>query len=156
SLVVDRLMIRRDAALAWLSRHYLERKLALFDDLDRENQALISTAQARLAGGQGMPADLTMAKLDAAMLADRRDDLTRDLPRAKKTSKRSAGAAPTEPSPATAPFFPIDTDHLRSQLHLPPELAVFEPMAAQAAAETQEAQAATRPDWGVELAYQKR
>src|SRR3569833_3290686 len=35
---VSILTVRRDTALAWLSRYYLERRVALFDELDRENQ----------------------------------------------------------------------------------------------------------------------
>lgn len=156
TFTVDRLTLRRDAALAWLGRYYLERKLALFEELDRENRTLIATAQARLAGGQGMAADLTMARLDVAVFADRRDDLTRELTRTKATLARFVGDAADEALAGNPPRFGIDAAQLRSQLHLHPELAVFDPMAAQATAETQEAQAAKRPDWGVELAYQKR
>ncbi|MFL6623212.1 MAG: TolC family protein [Sulfurifustis sp.] len=155
-LTLDRRTVRRDAATAWLARYYLERRLALLDDLDRETQTLIATAQARLRSGQGMPADATMARFEAAMLADRRDDLMRDLARAKAALARFVGDAGNDPLAGDPPVFRIDTDHLRRQLHQHPELAVYEPMAAQAAAETREAQATKRPDWAVELAYQKR
>jgi len=54
---VSILTVRRDTALAWLARYYLERQGALLDDLDRENQLFAQTVEAQLAGGRGMPAD---------------------------------------------------------------------------------------------------
>jgi len=48
---VSILMVRRDTALAWLARYYLERRGALFDELDRENQLFAQSVQAQFAGG---------------------------------------------------------------------------------------------------------
>ncbi len=157
TLTVERLMIRREAALAWLNRYYLERRLALLDELERENELLIKTTQAQLAGGQGAPADTTMARQEAVLLAERRDELTRQLARARATLTRFVGAADAADTLAgDPPALAINSENLRTHLHRHPELAVFEPMAAQAAAETRVTEAERRPDWGVELAYQKR
>ena len=76
------------------------------------------------------------------MLADRRDDLTRELARAKAALGRFVGDSANDALAGNPPAFRIDTVHLREQLHRHPELVVFEPMASQAAAETREAQAA--------------
>ncbi len=157
TLTVERLMVRREAALAWLNRYYLERRLALLDELERENELLITTTRAQLAVGQGAPADTTMARLEAVALAERRDELTRQLARMRATLTRFVGAAAAaEALAGDPPAFTIDSENLRTHLHRHPELAVFEPMAAQAAAETRAVEAERRPDWGVELAYQKR
>ncbi len=157
TLTVEQLMVRRETALAWLNRYYLERRLALLDELERENELLIKAAQAQLAGGQGAAADSTMARQEGVLLAERRDELTRQLARTRATLTRLVGAAnATDALAGDPPVFAIDSENLRTHLHRHPELAVFEPMAAQAAAETRAADAERRPDWGVELAYQKR
>jgi outer membrane protein, heavy metal efflux system len=80
---VERLKVRRSAALAWINRYYLERKAALFDELDRENQILADAVRAQIAAGRAQVADAVMPKQEAAQLADRRDDLARDLAKAK-------------------------------------------------------------------------
>jgi len=56
TLAIERLTVRRDTALAWLDRYFLERQLALLDELERETRLLVQTTQAQVAGGHGMPA----------------------------------------------------------------------------------------------------
>jgi outer membrane protein, heavy metal efflux system len=155
-LEAERAMMRREVALAWLNRHYLERRLALLDELERENELLIKTAQAQLSSGQGMPTDAISARQEAAMLADRRDELNRDLVRAKATLRRWLGEVGNEPLSDTPPSFAIDPSRVREQWKRHPALAVYGPMIDEAAAEVREAEAMKRPDWGVELAYQQR
>ncbi|MBI3899881.1 MAG: TolC family protein [Gammaproteobacteria bacterium] len=155
-LAVERVMVRRDVALAWITRYYLERQLALFDELERENNLLTSTARAQISSGQGMPADSTMARQEVALLADRRDDLTRDVARAKAALVRFIGERANDALVGAPPALSVDAANLRAHLHNHPELAVYQPMAEQAAADTREAEASRRPDWGVELAYQQR
>jgi outer membrane protein TolC len=153
---VEQLMVRRDTALAWLRRYYLERRLALLDELERENQLLIKTTQAQIAGGHGALVDSTMARQELVLLEDRRDELVRQLGHAKAALARFVGSAAHDTLVGDSPTFTIDPESLRTRLHRHPELAVFDPLAAQAAAEAREAQAEKRPDWGVGLAYLKR
>jgi cobalt-zinc-cadmium efflux system outer membrane protein len=148
--------VRRDAALAWLSRYYLERRVALFDALDRENQLFADAVQAQLAGGRGMPADVIVPKQEAAELADRRDELEGEITKSKAALKRWVGSAANEPLAGDPRAFNIDAEHLRSHVHEHPELAVFVPMTQMAQAEVHEAEAMKRPDWGVELSYGDR
>lgn len=148
--------IRRAAALAWLDRYYLERRGALFDELDRENQLFAESVQAQLAGGKGMPADTVAPKQEAAELADRRDELIASLAKAKSALRRYVGAAGDDLLAGDAPLLAIDAEHLRTHVHEHPELAVFAPMLAMAQGEVHEAEAMKKPDWGLELAYAKR
>jgi outer membrane protein, heavy metal efflux system len=153
---VSILTVRRDTALAWLDRYYLERRGALFDELDRENQLFAQAVQAQFAGGRGMPADVIVPKQEAAEIADRRDELASEIAKSKATLKRWTGAAADEPLAGDPPALPIDAEHLRGHIHEHPELAVFVPMTQMAQAEVHEAEATKRPDWGVELAYGRR
>lgn len=155
-LAADRLMVRREAAMAWLERYFLERRIALIDDLERENKLLLAAAQAQLGAGQGMAVDSTTARQEQAMLADRRDDLSRQLARSKSMLRRWVGTIADDELAGDPPAFTIDAEHVREVLHRHAELAVYEPMLAEAAAQTREANAMRRPDWAVELAYQKR
>jgi outer membrane protein TolC len=150
------LTVRRDAAVAWLARYYLERRRELFDELDRENQLFAQSVQAQFAGGRGMPADVVAPKQEAAEIADRRDELASEVAKSKATLRRWAGPAGDEPLAGDPPTLALDAEHLRGHIHEHPELAVFVPMTQMAQAGVHEAEAAKRPDWGVEVAYGRR
>jgi cobalt-zinc-cadmium efflux system outer membrane protein len=153
---VSILTVRRDAAVAWLARYYLERRRTLFDALDRENQLFAQSVQAQFAGGRGMPADVVAPKQEAAEIADRRDELTSEIAKSKATLRRWTGPAGDEPLAGDPPTLALDAERLRGHIHEHPDLAVFVPMTQMAQAEVHEAEAAKRPDWGVELAYGRR
>jgi cobalt-zinc-cadmium efflux system outer membrane protein len=153
---VSILTVRRDTAVAWLARYYLERRGALFDELERENQLFAQSVQAQFAGGRGMPADLVAPKQEAAEIADRRDELASEIAKSKATLRRWLGPAGDEPLAGDPPALALDTEHLRGHIHEHPELAMFVPMTQMAQAQVHEAEAAKRPDWGVELSYGRR
>jgi cobalt-zinc-cadmium efflux system outer membrane protein len=153
---VSILTVRRDTALAWLARYYLERRGALFDELERENQLFAQSVQAQFAGGRGMPADVVVPKQEAADIADRRDELASEIAKSKATLRRWTGPAGDEPLAGDPPALALDSEHLRGHIHEHPELAVFVPMTQMAQAQVHEAEAAKRPDWGVELSYGRR
>lgn len=153
-LEAERLAVRREVSIAWLAQHYAERKLKLFSSLERENQVLQGTLAARIAGGTGMPADALMARQEALMLAERRDELQAALDQARAGLERWTGTpAETDPTP---PTIPLDTAALLQQLDRHGDLLPSIPMLAMAKAEIAEAQASRRGDWGWELAYANR
>jgi cobalt-zinc-cadmium efflux system outer membrane protein len=150
------LTVRRETALAWLDRYYLERRAALFNDLDRENQLFGAAVQAQFAAGRGMPADVVVPRQEAAEIADRRDELAAQIAKSKAMLKRWVGAAAEESLAGQPPPLTLDAEHLHEHVHEHPDLAVFVPMTQMAQAEVHEAEAMKRPDWGVELAYGRR
>ncbi len=154
--LVERLKLRRATALAWLNRYYLERKIALFDNLDKENRLWADAVRAQVASGRTQIADSVMPKQEAVQLADRRDDLIRDLVKAKAGLRRYVGGEADEPLVDALPALSIDADRLRQHLHRHPELQAFVAETRKAEAEVREAQAMKKSDWGVELAYQRR
>jgi outer membrane protein, heavy metal efflux system len=150
------LTVRRDTAVAWLNRYYLERRSALFDELERENQLFDQAVRGQFSAGRGMPADLVEPRQEEADLADRRDELSAEILKSRSRLKRWVGAAAEEPLAGEPPQLILDAESLRGHVHEHPDLAVFVPMTQVAQAEVHEAEAGKRPDWGVELDYGRR
>lgn len=148
--------VRRETALAWLERLKAEKKLASFAQLEQENRRLIETVRARIASGQARVDEAVMPKQEALKLADQRDELHAQQQQAIAGLRRWIGHAADEPLPLDWPSWQVGRDVLQARLQHHPELRVFEPRAQLLAAEQREAQAARHPDWGVELAYQRR
>jgi outer membrane protein TolC len=156
-LAATAVMVRRDAALAWLAVYFAEQRLQLVADYQRENRLLQDTLAARIGAAMGaMPADLTMARQDALMIADRGDEYARDVAKARAELRRWVGERAAEPL-AGEPVLPaLDADRLRSALAQSPELRPFGPMREMAAAEAAEMDAERRGDWGWEFTYARR
>ncbi len=155
-LQAERVTVRREVALAWLARYFAERRLALFAELERENQLLQDTAAARVAGGSTQPADALMVRQDALALADRRDELQRDLARQRAALRRWVGDAADQPLSGTPPAFAVNAASLQAQLERHADLAIYAPMTAMAQAEAREADAAKGGDWSWGVTYSKR
>lgn len=153
---IERQKLRREAALAWLNRYYLERQVALFDELARESEVLAEAVKAQLAAGRGQLADAVMPKQEAAQLADRRDELARELARARASLRRYVGVDADESLAGEPPMLTVDAVQFHQYLHQHPELQAFGAETRKAEAEVREAAAMKRPDWGVELAFQRR
>lgn len=153
---VDRLAVRRDTAIAWLDLYYLQRKDALFTELDRENAILTQTVKAQIASGRAQAADAVAPQQEAAQIADRRDDLSSAQAQARSTLRQFVGSAADDTLAGDPPSLGVDAPHLRGHLHQHPELLAFAAETRKAEAEVSEAQSMKKSDWGVELAYQRR
>ncbi|MFO1252220.1 MAG: TolC family protein [Inhella sp.] len=151
-----RVLARREAALAWIQRQTLERQLAQLQELDRENQLFQTVVLAQLQGGKGMAADALMPRQEAAMLAERRDELEARRAQAIAQLRRWVGEAAAEPLEGGLPAWDPTPETLHARLHQHPEFRVVDTMARMLDAEVREAEAMKKPDWGVELAYQRR
>ena len=90
------------------------------------------------------------------MIEARRDELDARRRQAVAALERWVGPRAQAPLGGSAPDWPIDRDTLSHALHGHPELTVFDPRARVLDAEVAEAQAGKKPDWALELAYQKR
>jgi len=155
-LRIARLEVLRETAVAWIARHSIEHQLARLDELFKENRLFDAAVRARLAGGKGMAADVVMPRQEAAMIEDRRDDLRASRSQANASLKRWLGQAAEAPLQGDPPDWPIARDTLVQGLHRHPQLLAFDPKGKVLDAEVAEAQAAKKPDWAIELAYQKR
>ncbi|TCV89053.1 TolC family protein [Sulfurirhabdus autotrophica] len=155
-LQIERLAVKRDTASAWLKVYFLQQKQKLLDELDKENLLLSVAVKARFSAGQGKSTDTLLPRQEAATLADRRDDLERDLAKARAALSRWVGTASREPLTGAPPTFAMPEENIRHGLQHHPDLAIFNTMENGARAEVAMAQASKKPDWGVELAYQRR
>ncbi len=153
---VARLTIRRETAVAWIERYYVEQRGPLLDALDAENRLLSAAVRAQLASQRAKAADAVVPRQEAAELADRRDVWNRDRAQATATLRRWVGDAAAAPLAGLPPPLPIDEAAMRLQVQNHPDLQAYAPMAQLAEAEVREAQAGKNPDWGVGVAYQRR
>ncbi len=155
-LDAERLAIQREVAQAWLMRYFAERQLALFQALEDENRLLRDTVASRVASGKAMPADATMARQEALMLADRRDELARERAKALATLTRWLGDDALLPLAGAPPPLRVEPAALRREVEQQADLRVFEPMLQMAQAEVLEMDAAKKGDWNWEFMYSRR
>ena len=153
---IARLTVLREAAAAWIARQSVERQLARIDALAAENRLLASAVRAELAGGKGSPADIVAPRQEAAQIDERRDELRTRREQAIAALRRWIGAAADGPLEGGVPAWPIARDTLEHRLHHHPELLAFDSRARVLDADIAEAQAAKRPDWALEMDYQRR
>ncbi|MNF41889.1 Outer membrane efflux protein [compost metagenome] len=153
---VERLKVRRQTALAWISARAVEEKLALFQTLYAENDLLAKAVRASIAGGRAQAADSVAPKQEAALLAETEDQLLQSRAQQRAALRRWIGPRADEALAGRLPNWPVDAEHYRHSLQRHPELALFDPMTDEAQAEVRQAVADKQSDWSWELAYQKR
>lgn len=153
---VARITVLRETASAWIARHALERQLARLEALSAENALLANAIRAQLAGGKGLAADAIMPRQEAAMIAERRDELTARHLQTIANLRRWLGDASGSPLAGDPPEWQLIRDDLAHGLSRHPDLALFGPRTKVLEAELLQTQAGKRPDWGVDLSYQRR
>jgi outer membrane protein TolC len=155
-LAVAELAVRRDTAMAWLAVHFAERRADQLSALERENQLLLDTLDSRIAAGKAMPAEHTMARQEALMLADRRDDVKRDVAKARSSLRRFVGLRADDALEGRPPDLAVPAEQLRQDVHRQAEIVPYAAMQAMAQAEVREADAEQRGDWSWEVVYSRR
>ncbi len=155
-LEIERLSVKRQTLLAWLKVYFLQQQRFLLDQLDAENRLLSTAVTTRLASGHGRGSESLLSRQEAMALEDRRDDLERDLGKARADLARWVGTVASEPLTGAPPAYPTRPEHLRHSLDRHPDLAIFNVQEASASAEVALAEAAKKSDWGVEMDYQHR
>ena len=156
TLVAAQLAVQREAALAWLGVFFAERRVAQLSELESENRVQQDTLDARIASGKAMPAERTMARQEALMLADRRDDAERDVAKARVALRRWVGTRADEALEGAPPALAVQPEVVRAGLHRHAEIAPYAAMQAMAQADVAEADAEQRGDWAWEVFYSRR
>lgn len=154
-LDLSRITVRTETAAAWLNRYFLNRQLAVLEAQEKDNHVLGEVVRAQLLAGKAAVADALLPKQETLALANRRDDLQRDIAVADAALRRWTGIA-TPMLSGEPPLFTLNPEALRQHVQHHPELQRFKSMEDMARSQLHEAEAARHPDWGVELAYQKR
>lgn len=153
--VIEALSIRRAAGLAWTDRYYGEARLALIDALTEENRLLDIVVRSQIAGGKANLLDALGVDQERASIDDRRDELEHEIHAAEARLGRYIGERARDGLEG-APPTTLDTSDLVDRLERSPDVLMFEPLRAMAVAEVRAADAAQRPDWGLELSYAQR
>jgi outer membrane protein TolC len=157
-LAVSEVNLLRDVALAWVEAWSAAQQLRLLEELASEAQLNVAAAEAAVAGGRGGVGDPFAARLAAEQLADRMIEARRLVARAREQLARWIGSDASRP-PGGAPDFTRLVhahDDLLVRIDAHPHLAMYAPMQEMAETEIRLAQAATRPDWSLEVAYAQR
>ncbi len=153
---LSRLQVLQETAVAWINRHALEQQLAVLNGLEQENHLFERAVLAKYSGGAGMTSELLTPRQEAALIAERRDELNSQLAMALAQLKRWIGSAANQPLNGDIPNWPITPESLAHGLHRHPELDLFDPKTRILDAEVAEAKAEKIPDWALQLAYQRR
>jgi outer membrane protein TolC len=142
-------------ALAWINLAYAERRLAALDGLLARLDRVVGTTPSAVSSGNARPAQTLAGQQAVAALQDRRAELVSQVARARATLTRWTG----EPDPEIAgplPDFAVDAAVLKAGLDAQPSIRMIDAQSAQANADVRVAEANRRPDFGVNLAYQRR
>lgn len=148
-----------DTAMAWVDCYFLQRRLALFNQMDAQNKALGNAVQGEIAAGQAMLPDHVLARQAAIQLADQRDDTQRDLIKASAVLQRFTQTDLTDKPLMVGgqlPDWHIDANRLQRQLQQSPYIQMLAAQGQLADAQIAAAQAKNKPDIGVEVAWQHR
>lgn len=147
--------VRVATALAWIDLAFAERRLAAVDAAIGKLTPLRIASPSSVASGSARPAQALDIRQAIAALEDRRSEVAADVARAKATLSRWTG----DPSPeieGTIPNLAIDPAGLRAALDQHPDLGAAVARTRQAEADVAVARAEKRPDWGFDVAYQRR
>lgn len=153
--LVELRKVRVVTALAWIDVAYAERRLAAVDQVLTSLRPLWEAQPAAVAAGRQRPGQALSPIQTRAALEDQRSAQIADLARARAELTRWTG----ETAPAVVgapPDFNVDPAELRAAQEANPTLLVYRSAASRADAEVNAARAAARPDWGWEIAYQRR
>ena len=150
--------LRRDTAMAWLDRHYLERMLELLKTQRTETALQTDAADAAYRGGRGTQADVFAARSAVAQIDDRIRQQERQITVATTKLARWVGDAGTQPlaAPPSLAAVHLQTQGLDQQLAHHPQIALMETQQAVARAEVDIAQSNKQSDWSLELMYSQR
>ncbi len=152
-----RAALRRDVATAWMQRYFAERMSAVVNEQIGEAELQRDAMRAGVRANRTPPADLFMVDVSLQSLLDRKAQFQKDAARAKVMLSRWLGDAadrPLAPLGSTQPS--VDQSDLRAHIEQHPHVQSLERQVTVAQTEAQLAQAATKPDWGLELSYAQR
>jgi len=157
-LTNERLSVRESVARAWIARATAERRLEFVRTLQPRADAQLAAATAALSAGRSSAADAIAAKSAQAVLADRLNQLEREVDDARADFTRWLPGVAERPL-GDAPDWlnlGIDPDALITHIANHRELLTYDASEQAAQADIALARADKHPDWSVELDYAQR
>jgi outer membrane protein TolC len=153
--LVEVRVVAVQTAIAWINLAFAERRLTALEDVLARLGRFVRTSPSAVASGSARPAQTLAGRAALARLQDRRDELVSAVARAKADLTRWTGEADPEIAGAI-PDMTVDPQRLRAALGRNPSLALLSAQVTRADADLRLAQAGRRPDFGVDLSYQRR
>jgi outer membrane protein TolC len=154
-VVAEERTVEVGTAVAWITLAFAERRLAALDAVRARLDRLVRTTPSAVASGSARPAQVLAGRQALAALDDRRDELQSAVARARADLTRWTGDRTVEII-GPVPDFSVDYGGLRAGLDSNPTIGVAAARAGQADADVRLAQAERRPDFGVDVSYQRR
>lgn len=151
-----RLMVRRDAGMAWLDLLYAQRAVDGLRQQQAETRLQQEGALAALRGGRGWQAEVIAAQQAAAQLDDRIEEGNREVQAARAALARWIGEVAARPLLAALPADAVEAGDLAARVAAHPQLRALHGQEAVAEAEVAMAASERSPDWTVEVMYSKR
>ena len=109
-----------------------------------------------MAGGSAPLVRAVAPRQEQALLDERLDELVAQRQQLRAALRRWLGEAGEQPLQGEPPRWGFDPQAYRRRLAEHPQLALYQPLSAEAAASLQAAVAERQPDWSWELGYQRR
>lgn len=163
---VMRIKIRQETAMAWFNLFFINQKIALYDELFAENKVLTQIVIAQIAAGRGQISDGILPQQELVALNDQRDELMRDRHKASNSLARYISSPSQFNNQQLVEVdtslsldnvqFPVPATLRDQHLEHHPDIQAIEAEAQLAKAKIAEAKALKSPDWGIEIAYQRR
>ncbi len=153
--LVEQRVVKVQAAVAWINLAFAERRLAAFGVVMGRLDRMVRASPSSVTSGASRPAQVLAGREAIAKLQDRRDELVSAVARVRAALTRWTG----EPDPEIAgalPDFTVDPVALRGSLARHPSLTLLAAQTGRAAADLRIAEAERRPDFGVDVSYQRR
>ena len=147
--------VRLGTGQAWIDLAYAERRLAAINVILRSLRVLPSATRAAVAAGTVRPGQTIGTDQAIAALEDRRDELLAAVARARAMLARWTGVSAPQVA-GELPALELTPARLRAALPQHPDIISADAGVRRAEADVDAARAEKRPDWGVELAYQRR
>lgn len=148
-------IVKVQTALAWINLAYAKRRLAALDNVLGRLDRVVRASPSAVASGASRPAQVLAGREAVATLQDRRDELVSAVGRARAELTRWTGEADPEIAGAI-PDFTVDPGQLRASLRQHPTLVLSSATVGRADADLRVAEAERRPDFGIDLSYQRR
>lgn len=155
STLVEGRVVEVQTAIAWINLAFAERRLTALEDVLARLGRFVRTSPSAVASGNARPAQTLAGRAAIARLQDRRDELVSALARARADLTRWTGEADPEIVGAI-PDMTVDPARLRSVIGQHPSLTLLSAQVSKSDADLRLAQAERRPDFGVDLSYERR
>lgn len=149
------LQVKVMTAAAWIDLAYARKRLEAMDRILARLRPLVPASTSVVASGSARPGQSLNAEQALVELEDRRSAIAAEAASARAELARWTGDGDPEPIGAV-PDFDLAPAALRARLGEHPDLRMASAEVGRAMADVEMARAGKRPDWGLNVTFQRR